>query len=95
MSGAIRVLLPPTAARLADLVRTAGCTPVIDATGDGVPDVPAGAWVRTRPGRPAPGSGPVVLAEFGAPVPDRETWLETSTPRDVPPGFAGLVLKGG
>ena len=36
----------------------------------------------------------VILAEFGAPVPARATWLETAEPRDVPPGFAGLVLKG-
>jgi acyl transferase domain-containing protein/NAD(P)-dependent dehydrogenase (short-subunit alcohol dehydrogenase family)/phosphopantetheinyl transferase len=94
MSGAIRVLLPPTAAHLAERVLAAGCTPVIDATGEAVPSVPEGAWVRTRPGRPAPGVGPVVLAELGAPVPDRPTWLETGAPRDVPAGFAGLVLKG-
>ncbi|MEZ4235218.1 MAG: beta-ketoacyl synthase N-terminal-like domain-containing protein [Myxococcota bacterium] len=94
MSGAIRVLLPPTAAHLAPRVLAAGCIPVVDATGEVVPEVPEGAWVRTRPGRPAPGTGPVVLAELGAPVPDRATWLETAVPRDVPAGFAGLVLKG-
>ena len=94
MSGAVRVLLPPVASQLSSLVVAAGCTPVIDATAGATPEVPAGAWVRTRPGRPAPGTGPVVLAEFGAPVPDRETWLETSVPRDVPAGYAGLVLKG-
>ena len=47
-----------------------------------------------RPGRPAPGNGPVILAEFGAPIAGRPTWLETSAPREVPQGFAGLVLKG-
>ena len=75
-------------------VLEAGCTPVIDATGEAVPEVRPGAWVRTRPGRPAPGTGPVILAELGAPIPDRDTWLETSVPRDVPSGFRGLVLKG-
>ncbi len=94
MSGAIRVLLPPPAAHLSSRVLEAGCTPVVDATGPHAPDVPEGAWVRTRPGRPAPGTGPVVLAELGAPVPGRETWLETSLPRDVPKGYAGLILKG-
>jgi acyl transferase domain-containing protein/NAD(P)-dependent dehydrogenase (short-subunit alcohol dehydrogenase family)/phosphopantetheinyl transferase len=94
MSGAIRVLLPPGATHLVHLVLAAGGTPVIDATGAAVPEVPPGAWVRTRPGRPAPGTGPVVLAELGAAVPGRETWLETSVPRVVPANFAGLVLKG-
>ncbi|MFT7519815.1 MAG: acyl transferase domain-containing protein/acyl carrier protein, partial [Kiritimatiellia bacterium] len=51
-------------------------------------------WVRIRPGHPAPGTGPVVLCEDGAPLLDRETWLETSAPRPVPSGFAGLILKG-
>jgi acyl transferase domain-containing protein/acyl carrier protein/NAD(P)-dependent dehydrogenase (short-subunit alcohol dehydrogenase family)/phosphopantetheinyl transferase len=88
------VVLPPTAAHTVAQVLAAGCTPVIDATGEAVPNVPQGAWVRTRPGRPAPGTGPVILAELGAPVPDRDTWLETSVPREVPAGFAGLVLKG-
>lgn len=94
MAGAIRVVLPPTSAHLAPKILEVGCTPVVDATGAHPPEVPEGAWVRTRPGRPAPGTGPVVLAELGAPVPDRPTWLETSAPRDVPGGFAGLVLKG-
>src|SRR5688572_5005350 len=94
MSGAIRVLLPPSCAHLASAVIEAGCTPVIDGTGARPPKVPDGAWVRTRPGRPAPGSGAVILAELGAPIPDRPTWLETSVPRDVPAGFAGLILKG-
>ena len=94
MSGVIRVLLPPTAVHLVPLVQGAGCIPVIDATGSHPPEVPPGAWVRTRPGRPAPGTGPVILAELGAPVPDRATWLETGVPRAVPNGFAGLVLKG-
>ena len=94
MSGGIFVVLPPTATELASTVLKAGGTPVIDATGARAPDVPDGAWVRTRPGRPAPGTGPVILAEFGAPIPDRPTWLETSAPRDVPKGFVGLVLKG-
>jgi malonyl CoA-acyl carrier protein transacylase len=94
MTGAVYVLLPPTASHLAQLVLDAGCTPVIDATGEVVPAVPAGAWVRTRPGRPAPGAGPVVLAELGAPIEGRPTWLEASAPREVPAGFAGLVLKG-
>ena len=94
MSGAIRVLLPASAAHLATLVQQAGCIAVIDATSGPVPEVPDGAWVRTRPGRPAPGTGPVILAEFGAPLPDRETWLETAAPRAVPKGYAGLVLKG-
>ena len=94
MSGGIFVVLPPTAHELATTVLKAGGTPVIDSTGALAPDVPKGAWVRTRPGRPAPGTGPVILAELGAPIPDRDTWLETSVPREVPKGFAGLVLKG-
>nr|MBA2320921.1 hypothetical protein [Deltaproteobacteria bacterium] len=94
MSGAIRVLLPPSAGNLVAAVLEAGCTPVIDGTGPTPPAVPPGAWVRTRPGRPAPGTGPVILAEYGAPVPDRPTWLETAVPREIPPGYAGLVLKG-
>jgi len=94
MSGGIFVLLPAHLVHVASAVREAGCIPVIDATGAHVPAVPDGAWVRTRPGRPAPGSGPVILAELGAAVPDRPTWLETSVPRAVPAGFAGLVLKG-
>ena len=94
MSGGIFVVLPPTAAALASTVLKAGGTPIIDATGALAPDVQEGAWVRIRPGRPAPGTGPVLLAEHGAPVPDRETWLETTAPRDIPAGFAGLVLKG-
>jgi hypothetical protein len=94
MRGAIYVLLPPTAGHLAAAVREAGAVPIVDATGARLPEVPEGAWLRTRPGRPCPGTGPVVLAELGAPIPDRETWLETSVPRDVPTGFAGLVLKG-
>ncbi|MEZ4317290.1 MAG: SDR family NAD(P)-dependent oxidoreductase [Myxococcota bacterium] len=94
MSGGIFVLLPAPLAHLASVVREAGCTPVIDATGAHVPAVPDGAWIRTRPGRPAPGTGPVILAELGAPIPDRPTWLESSAPRAVPAGYAGLVLKG-
>jgi len=94
MTGTVHVLLPPTSSHLAATVLEAGCVPVVDATGSSPPHVPEGAWVRTRPGRPAPGSGPVVLAELGAPVPDRPTWLETSAARGVPSGFAGLVLKG-
>ncbi len=94
MTGTVHVLLPPTSSHLAATVLEAGCVPVVDATGSSPPHVPEGAWVRTRPGRPAPGSGPVVLAELGAPIPDRPTWLETSAARGVPSGFAGLVLKG-
>jgi len=95
MSGAIFVVLPPTASELCSLVLDSGGIPVIDTTG-GLPSgtVPKGAWVRIRPGRPAPGTGPVILAEFGAPVPDRDTWLESAVPREIPPGFVGLVLKG-
>ncbi|MBX2800577.1 MAG: SDR family NAD(P)-dependent oxidoreductase [Myxococcales bacterium] len=94
MSGPVRVLLPPPAAHLAQTVVSAGCTPIVDATRSDVPEIPDGAWVRTLPGRPAPGSGPVVLAELGAPITGRPTWLETSVPREVPDGYAGLVLKG-
>ncbi|MEQ1570136.1 MAG: polyketide synthase, partial [Myxococcota bacterium] len=89
----ILVLLPPTSTAVVPVVLEAGCIPVVDATGDAV-QVPDGAWVRTRPGRPAPGTGPVILAELGAPIPDRQTWLETAVPREVPHGFHGLVLKG-
>jgi malonyl CoA-acyl carrier protein transacylase len=94
MPDPVFVLLPPSRAQLASVVTENDCTPIIDATGSQVPDVPAGAWVRTRPGRPAPGQGPVILAEYGAPVPGRPNWLETTAPRDVPQGFEGLVLKG-
>ncbi|MCB9679701.1 MAG: SDR family NAD(P)-dependent oxidoreductase [Alphaproteobacteria bacterium] len=94
MTGGILVLLPAPLAHLASVVVEAGCIPVVDATGSHVPAVPDGAWVRIRPGRPAPGSGPVILAELGAPVPDRPTWLESAAPRAVPAGYAGLVLKG-
>jgi hypothetical protein len=94
MIGGIGVLLPARAAHLAQVVVQAGCTPVVDATGGTAPHVPEGAWVRTRPGRPAPGSGPVILADLGAPVPGRPTWLESAVPRAVPQGYAGIVLKG-
>ena len=94
MSGAMYVILPPTSIDLVSSVLEAGAIPVIDATGSHAPEVPDGAWVRTRPGRPAPGSGPVILAELGAPVPDRPTWLESAAAREIPKGFAGLVLKG-
>ncbi|MCA9572158.1 MAG: hypothetical protein KC656_30170, partial [Myxococcales bacterium] len=94
MNGGILVLLPARMAHLASRVLQAGCTPVIDATGSATPAVPEGAWVRTRPGRPAPGTGPVLLAELGAPIPDRPTWLESAAPRAIPNGFAGMVLKG-
>ena len=93
MGGTVHVLLPAAAAHLAGLVRDAGCVPIVDATGGHTPEVPDGAWVRTRPGRPAPGTGPVILAELGAPVPGRPTWVETVEPT-IPQGFAGIVLKG-
>ncbi|MFK7928905.1 MAG: beta-ketoacyl synthase N-terminal-like domain-containing protein, partial [Myxococcota bacterium] len=94
MGGSIHVLLPPTAFHLADLVLESGCIPVLDATVVTPDAVPDGAWVRIRPGHPAPGSGPVVLAEDGAAVLDRPTWLEASSPRELPAGFAGFILKG-
>ena len=94
MPNPVFVLLPPSRAQLASVVTENGCTPIIDATGAQTPVVPAGAWVRTRPGRPAPGQGPVIMAEYGAPVPGRPNWLETTAPREVPEGFDGLVLKG-
>jgi malonyl CoA-acyl carrier protein transacylase len=94
MPNPVFVLLPPSRAQLASIVTENGCTPIIDATGAQAPVVPAGAWVRTRPGRPAPGQGPVIMAEYGAPVPGRPNWLETTAPREVPEGFVGLVLKG-
>ncbi len=93
MPGTVLVVLPAHCAHLCGVVRAGGGVPVVDATGSYVPVVPDGAWVRTRPGRPAPGTGPVLLAEFGSPVPDRETWLETAEPV-VPSGFAGIVLRG-
>ena len=94
MSGAIRVLLPPTAAHLAPIVLEAGCVPVVDLTSGPVVDVPDGAWIRARAGRPLPGTGPVVLADGDAPIADRETWLETTQAGPVPQGFAGIVLRG-
>ena len=94
MKDVIGVLLPPHRSTLAANVASASGIAIIDATGPHLPEVPEGAWVRTRPGRPAPGTGPVVLAELGAPIPGRPTWLETSVAGPVPDGFAGLVLKG-
>jgi acyl transferase domain-containing protein/NAD(P)-dependent dehydrogenase (short-subunit alcohol dehydrogenase family)/phosphopantetheinyl transferase/acyl carrier protein len=88
------VHLVPSRALLSGAILAAGAVPVIDITRHETADVPDGAWVRTRPGRPAPGTGPVILAELGAAVTGRETWLETSVPRAVPRGFAGIVLKG-
>ncbi|MBT3218976.1 MAG: SDR family NAD(P)-dependent oxidoreductase [Proteobacteria bacterium] len=63
MNHGIFVSLPPGTESLAPLISEQGCIPVIDATGAYLPLVPEGAWVRTRPGRPAPGTGPVILAE--------------------------------
>jgi len=94
MKDVIGVLLPPHRSALAPTVAAASGIAIIDATGPHLPDVPEGSWVRTRPGRPAPGTGPVILAELGAPIPGRPTWLETSVGGPIPDGFAGLVLKG-
>ena len=94
MKDLIGVLLPPHRSTLAPTVAAASGFAIIDATGPHIPEVPEGSWVRTRPGRPAPGTGPVILAELGAPIPGRPTWLETSVGGPVPEGFAGLVLKG-
>ncbi|TVQ91302.1 MAG: acyltransferase domain-containing protein, partial [Deltaproteobacteria bacterium] len=94
MARAIHVLLPTCAHHLAATVLEAGGVPILDATVQAPAQVPDGAWVRIRPGQPAPGRGPVILAEDGAPVLDRPTWLEVASVHEVPPGFAGLVLKG-
>ena len=57
MSGAIRVLLPPSAAHLARRVIACGCTPVIDATGEHVPDGPRGRLGPHAARAAGPGDG--------------------------------------
>ncbi len=94
MTPTLLVLLPATAATCADLVVSAGGTPVIDLTLGGTVTVSPDAWVRVRPGTPPPGVGPVVMTQGGSPVPGRPTWLETTTAQVPPEGFAGIVLRG-
>ena len=88
--------LPAERASLAPIVVAAGGTPVIDLTASARVVVPDGAWVRVRSRRNVPGTGPVVLVGGGdaAPVRNRETWLEVTTPEVAPEGFAGVVLRG-
>ncbi len=94
MTPTLLVLLPATAATCADLVVSAGGTPVIDLTLGATVIVSPNAWVRVRPGTPPPGEGPVVMTHGGRPVPGRPTWLETTTAIAPPEGFAGIVLRG-
>ena len=94
MDVGVFVLLPPERVHLCGLVMEAGGIPVIDATIRAPEHIPDGAWVRIRPGHAAPGTGPVVLAEDGAAVMDRPTWLESAVARAVPAGFEGLWLRG-
>jgi len=95
MGPLVAVLLPPHVAEAAARpILDGGGVVVIDCTA-GTPDhVPEGAWVRVRPDYPVPGTGPVVLAEPGAPIPGRPTWLRTSEPGPIPEDFAGIVLAG-
>ncbi|RME26919.1 MAG: acyltransferase domain-containing protein, partial [Deltaproteobacteria bacterium] len=87
-------LLPAERAGLAATVQAAGGVAVIDLTCGPTVDVPAGAWVRVRPGQDAPGDGPVIVAGAGAPVPGRPTWCEITAPAATPEGFHGIVLRG-
>jgi hypothetical protein len=94
MRNSLLVHLQPSETHLISVVQEAGCTPIIDATNIEVSSLPAGVWLRTRPGRTTPGDGPVILAEVGAPISGRDTWLETTVPRETPVGFVGIVLRG-
>ncbi len=87
-------LLPPPAHELAQSVLDAGAVPVLDATAVPPLDVPEGAWLRVRAGQAAPGTGPILLAEPGAPIAGRECWLEVTEAAAIPEGYAGVVLKG-
>jgi malonyl CoA-acyl carrier protein transacylase len=88
--------LPAERAYLSSTVFAANAIPVIDiCCGDRVA-IPKGAWVRTRSKRGIPGKGPVILAggHHRTAIRGRETWLETTTPRKPPKGFAGIILRG-
>ncbi len=87
-------LLPAERAALAATVQAAGGVPVIDLTCGAAADVPAGAWVRVRPGQDAPGDGPVIVAGSGPTVPGRTCWCEITAPGATPDGFHGIVLRG-
>ena len=88
----IFAVVPAERARMADRVRAAGGTPIIDCTLTGA-EIPNGAWVRVRSTAAAPGSGPVIAAE-GPALSGRECWWETTLPCAPPPGFVGVVLRG-
>ena len=90
----ILVVLPAECASLAGDVLKAGATPVVDLTTNGSVEIPAGAWVRVRPGQEVPGEGPVVLAGEGPAVAGRPTWAERVEVGPVPAGFAGVILRG-
>ncbi|HNC99714.1 MAG TPA: hypothetical protein PKW90_26535, partial [Myxococcota bacterium] len=62
-------VIPAERAQLAPMVLAAGGTPVIDLTCSSATVIPEGAWIRTRAGREAPGTGPVLLAEGDTPIP--------------------------
>ena len=90
----ILVVLPSECADLAAEVLRVGATPVVDLTANGSVEIPAGAWVRVRPGQEVPGEGPVVLAGEGPAVADRPTWVERVEVGPIPKGFAGVILRG-
>jgi malonyl CoA-acyl carrier protein transacylase len=96
MRPVVLVLLPPSAQAQIPTVLAAGGSPVLDLSlaSESVDALPDGTWVRVRPGQTAPGTGPVLLTEEGLHVEGRETWLEVTSPREVPEGFAGIVLRG-
>ncbi len=93
-------VIPSERVELASAITAAGGVPVIDLTCSPRVEIPKGAWVRVRDLDNAPGSGPIILAgaltREGLPqsAPKRPCWLEATSPRDLPRGYAGLVLRG-
>ncbi len=86
------VLLPAAFVASATPLLAAGIVVIVDLTADHAA-VPEGAWVRVRQAEGAPGTGPIIVMD-GPPHPARPTWLERTTPGEVPTGFAGLYLRG-
>ena len=94
-SASLFAVLPAECAELCTTVTAAGATPIVDLSCVDSVSVPDGAWVRTRSIENVPGTGPVILIDGDTPVSGRETWLEVTSPKPTPSGFAGIVLRGG
>ena len=95
-SASLFVILPPSAAALADKVLAVGATPVLDLSegGEVVGDWPQGAWARLNPGQSAPHAAGLVFTGEDTLVEGTPCWLEVLEPTAVPEGFAGVFLRG-